>query len=276
MVSAGANQTIFLPTNTANLVGSVTNNWLRCTLTSQWSQVSGPGTVTFGNASQPATTATFPNSAGDYVLQLTANNGFGSSSNQVTIIVAVPAVAISLSPPSAGPDVVGATQTMTAVVTSGAAAVPVIGVTVQFGVTGANPQTVPETTDPTGTATFPLQGANSGTDTVQASYGGATSNTATVSWLVPSPNVSTSTILGRFFPNPNNTGTFDVLPTATPVFSQYFPTILFNPPTGTVNNLACSIVNTNARPFTDVTTDATANFKGSVIAQGNGVQAGVG
>ena len=165
---------------------------------------------------------------------------------------------------------------MTAVVTSGAAAVPVIGVTVQFGVTGANPQTVPETTDPTGTATFPLQGANSGTDTVQASYGGATSNTATVSWLVPSPNVSTSTILGRFFPNPNNTGTFDVLPTATPVFSQYFPTILFNPPTGTVNNLACSIVNTNARPFTDVTTDATANFKGSVIAQGNGVQAGVG
>ncbi len=43
-------------------------------LTKTWSKVSGPGTVTFGNVSQPNTTATF-SAGGSYVLRLTASDG---------------------------------------------------------------------------------------------------------------------------------------------------------------------------------------------------------
>lgn len=43
-------------------------------LTSQWSRVSGAGTVTFGNAAAPVTTATL-SQAGSYTLRLTADDG---------------------------------------------------------------------------------------------------------------------------------------------------------------------------------------------------------
>ena len=45
-----------------------------------WTKVSGPGTVTFGNAASPATTAQF-SSVGNYVLRLTVSDGVLSASS---------------------------------------------------------------------------------------------------------------------------------------------------------------------------------------------------
>lgn len=85
-VSAGADQTITLPA-TASLDGTVTDDGLpNNSVTSTWSRVSGPGTVSFGNANAVDTSASF-SSAGTYVLRLTANDGQLSSSDTVTIVV---------------------------------------------------------------------------------------------------------------------------------------------------------------------------------------------
>ena len=73
VVSAGADQTITLPA-TAALAGSASDDGLPTppgTVTTTWSRVSGPGTVTFGNANALTTTATF-SMAGSYTLRLTA------------------------------------------------------------------------------------------------------------------------------------------------------------------------------------------------------------
>ncbi len=68
---------------------------------------------------------------------------------------------------------------------------------------------------------------------------------------------------------------FNTPPTATPAFTMTIPTINFNPPTGTVPGMPGTI-GVNTRPFTDVTTDLNGNFTGTIVAQGNGLQAGVG
>jgi RHS repeat-associated protein len=85
-VYAGAGQTITLP-NSANLSGVATDDSLPSgALSVAWSQVSGPGTVTFASASQPVTTATF-SSPGTYVLSLSASDGQLTSNSNVTITV---------------------------------------------------------------------------------------------------------------------------------------------------------------------------------------------
>ena len=56
------------------------------TLTTTWSKVSGPGTVTFGSVNALSTTATFSTS-GTYILRLTATDGSLSATNDVTITV---------------------------------------------------------------------------------------------------------------------------------------------------------------------------------------------
>ena len=87
IVSAGPDQTITLPSD-ATLDGDVTDDGLPTlqTITTTWARVSGPGSVTFGDASAIDTTASFPTS-GVYVLKLTAGDGVLSSSATVTIIV---------------------------------------------------------------------------------------------------------------------------------------------------------------------------------------------
>ena len=55
-------------------------------LTYAWSVVSGPAAVTFANAAAINTTATFT-VAGVYTLRLTANDGFGSATDDITITV---------------------------------------------------------------------------------------------------------------------------------------------------------------------------------------------
>jgi hypothetical protein len=88
VVDAGANQTITLPAQ-ASLSGTVTDDGLPNppgVVTTTWSKVSGPGTVTFANANALSTTATF-SVAGVYVLRLTASDSALSGSDDVTITV---------------------------------------------------------------------------------------------------------------------------------------------------------------------------------------------
>ena len=56
--------------------------------TAAWSKVSGPGSVTFGNAAQAATTATF-SQAGSYVLRLTGTNANGETFATLPVTVAL-------------------------------------------------------------------------------------------------------------------------------------------------------------------------------------------
>jgi hypothetical protein len=87
-VDAGPNQTIVLPSD-ATLDGTVTDDGLPnppATVTTTWSKQSGPGTVTFGDASLVDTTATF-SEAGTYVLRLTADDSDLTAFDEVTIIV---------------------------------------------------------------------------------------------------------------------------------------------------------------------------------------------
>ena len=90
-VNAGADQTITLP-GTARLSGSVTDDGLplNSTLTIAWSQVSGPGTTTFTDASSAITTATF-SEAGTYVLRLSASDSDLTGFDELTVVVNPPA-----------------------------------------------------------------------------------------------------------------------------------------------------------------------------------------
>ncbi len=87
-VSAGNDQTITLPNN-ALLSGTATDDGLPnppAGLTTGWSQVSGSGTVTFGDANALLTTASFSQS-GTYVLRLTANDGALTTSDDISVTV---------------------------------------------------------------------------------------------------------------------------------------------------------------------------------------------
>src|SRR5207244_1425491 len=72
----------------ASLNGTASDDGLPAgsTLTTTWSKVSGPGTVTFGNANALSTTAEF-SVKGVYVLRLTASDGALSGTSNITIVV---------------------------------------------------------------------------------------------------------------------------------------------------------------------------------------------
>src|SRR5579864_2330143 len=283
VVNAGPDQTITLPTNSVTLNGTVTDDGLPVggTLTQFWTAVSSPGTVTFANSLSPVTTATF-SAAGVYVLRLVAIDSELSSSADVTITVlsvgggGTGPQALTLSPAVAGPLVTGTSQSLTATLVNNNS--PVSGTTVSFAVTGANSVTGTAVTNAGGVATFSYSGAKSGADTVTASAtfnsNQIQSNTASVSWITPTQQISTTTVNALFFAS-DGSGSFDTLKTATPVFTQNFPTINFNPPSGTIPGNT-SNVGVNTRPFTNITTDLNGNFTGAIVAQGNGLQAGVG
>ncbi len=87
-VNAGDDQTITLPASAA-LDGTVTDDGLPSLpglVTITWSQVSGPGVVTFGTPNVEDTTAVFPTD-GEYVLRLTADDGDLIVSDEITITV---------------------------------------------------------------------------------------------------------------------------------------------------------------------------------------------
>ncbi len=87
-VSAGPNQTITLPTDVIALDGTVTDDGLPNPgiVNTTWTQVSGVGTVNFGDANAVDTTATF-SAEGTYVLRLAANDGALTASDDLMVIV---------------------------------------------------------------------------------------------------------------------------------------------------------------------------------------------
>jgi len=86
-VDAGPDATVALGTGT-DLAGTVTDDGRAPggATSSEWTQVSGPGTARFGDAGAPATTATF-DEPGRYVLRLAAGDGELSASDTVAITV---------------------------------------------------------------------------------------------------------------------------------------------------------------------------------------------
>ena len=137
-VDAGSPQTITLP-GTANLAGTVTDDGLPNppgAVTLAWSQVNGPGTVSFANLANATTTATF-SSAGVYVLRLTATDSALSANDTVQITVNLP-VTLPPDPEDVAPDIDPTVATTTFAAT-------------EFLYTGSNPiQTgvAPGTIDP--------------------------------------------------------------------------------------------------------------------------------
>jgi len=91
-VDAGDGAEITWPTDTASLDGTVSDDGHPSppgAVTTSWSKVSGPGDVTFGDASAVDTTVTF-STVGTYLLQLEASDGGLSASDTVTITVFPP------------------------------------------------------------------------------------------------------------------------------------------------------------------------------------------
>jgi hypothetical protein len=86
-VDAGSDFAVTLPAS-ANLGGLVSDDGLPTVagLSSIWTKVSGPGTVTFGTANIPSTTANF-SAPGNYVLRLTATDTVLTSSDEVSVSV---------------------------------------------------------------------------------------------------------------------------------------------------------------------------------------------
>ena len=90
-VVMGADGTVTLPAS-ATVTATVTDDGLPSSpgqVTTTWSQVSGPGTVTFGEATAVTTAASF-DLAGTYVLRLTAHDGQLMSSGELTVTVLPP------------------------------------------------------------------------------------------------------------------------------------------------------------------------------------------
>ena len=89
VVTVGPDQTIQLPTNTASITGSATDDGLPVgsSITYLWKEVTGPGTVTFAAPTAPNTTATFP-AVGVYLLRLSASDSqlTGSADMRVTVL----------------------------------------------------------------------------------------------------------------------------------------------------------------------------------------------
>ena len=87
IVNAGSDQTITLPDG-ASLTGTVTDDGLPSppNVTTTWSQVSGPGTVTFGTPTAVTTTATF-SEPGIYEVRLTADDGLFTTSDDLIVDV---------------------------------------------------------------------------------------------------------------------------------------------------------------------------------------------
>ena len=79
---AGPPVSFATPTNSGNLAGRAWGGHATPTVT--WSKVSGPGTVTFGNATAASTTVTC-DTPGTYVLRLTASDGTNTATSDVTV-----------------------------------------------------------------------------------------------------------------------------------------------------------------------------------------------
>ena len=87
VVDAGPDATVTMPAS-VSLAGTASDDGLPAgsALAVTWSKVSGPGTVSFGDANAAATSASF-SAAGDYVLRLGATDGELSTNDTTTVHV---------------------------------------------------------------------------------------------------------------------------------------------------------------------------------------------
>ncbi len=157
IVNAGPDQTITLP-NTAALGGTASDDGLPAggTLTTFWSQLSGPGVVNFDDPDSPTTRAVFP-VAGSYTLRLAGGDTHRTSTDDVVVNVnpspALVGATLSLAAANAGPYVTGTTQPLRATLRNSAGA-PLAGYGVEFEVAGPNATNGSAVTDASGVATF--------------------------------------------------------------------------------------------------------------------------
>ena len=87
-VDAGPDQSVTLP-DVATLQGIITDDGIPGSTSVLWSQASGPGDVSFSNATQLQTDATFP-AAGGYTFRLTGSDGELLSIDDIDVAVALP------------------------------------------------------------------------------------------------------------------------------------------------------------------------------------------
>ena len=149
--------------------------------------ISVPVTFTVSGAN-PQSTTVYTNSAGQASFTYTPTNAgtdtvtasYGGANASATITV-TGGISLTLAPSSTTPTVNNAVQ-VTATLTSNGA--PLSGITVNFTVSGANPQSGSATTDANGHAVFTYTGTNTGTDTVTATaqVTGNPTATATITW----------------------------------------------------------------------------------------------
>nr|ART36397.1 C664 [uncultured bacterium] len=171
IVNAGPNQTITLP-NTASLNGTVADDGFPAgsTVNTFWSQLSGPGQVTFNEINNPVTRAIF-SMPGTYVLRLSANDTHRIGTDDIQIIVnvapALTGATLQLAAVAAGPYVTGTLQSVRATLRNSAGN-PLANFGVEFTVSGPNATTGSAVTNSSGIATFSYAGTNPGTDTVTA------------------------------------------------------------------------------------------------------------
>ncbi|HVV75562.1 MAG TPA: RHS repeat-associated core domain-containing protein [Mycobacteriales bacterium] len=247
--------------------------------------VSGvPAAVNPASSATASASYTIPTSSENGPLTDTAevtwtdNNGnkYGPMSGMVTTTVrsGFAGATLTLSPSAAGPDVVGTHQALTATLLA-KDGTPISGQDITVTVTGPNATTLSGTTNGSGVAVVGYDGSSPGTDTAQANFGDGDnpimSATSMIGWTKPIEPVSIGTVSGNFY-RVSNVSTFTATKSSTPVFSQQFPDIAFNPPSGAVPHNITG-VGPATQPFTDVTLDAVGNGAGTIPAQGNGAHA---
>lgn len=189
--------------------------------------------------------------------------------------IKVPNVTLALGSGSSATEQAGSTAALDVTATENGK--PLTNTPVTVKVTGANPGTLPATTDSSGKATVTYTGTAAGTDSIVASVtaGGATgtSNTVSIKWSAPVASAATTQVSGDFFSEPAGSTTFKAKPGDTPAFSQKFPDVAFNPPEGLLP-IPPGAPTPSTVPFTDVVTDAGGAYAGTTPATGKGYQAG--
>jgi RHS repeat-associated protein/uncharacterized repeat protein (TIGR01451 family) len=201
-----------------------------------------------------------------------------SASFTTTVQSSLVGAALTLAPETAGPDVVGTQQVLTATLVD-RNGLPVPNIAVTLTVSGTNSVTGTVSTNSAGVASFHYTGAAAGLDTAQAKAVAGTvqveSNTAQIGWVSPIAPIGTTSVDGRFFTESASATTFVAKPGDTPTFGQSFPNLAFNPSAAALPHNLTGIT-PSSHPFTDVTTDLMGNGIGTIVAQGNGKQAGAG
>lgn len=187
-VNAGADQTLS-QSNTVVLNGTASDDGVPSgALSIVWSQVSGPGAVSFDNAGSQTARAIF-SAAGTYTLRLTGNDTLHSATDDVTVTVnaspQLDGATLALAAVNGAPYATGTAQPLRATLRN-ASGSPLPNYGVQFEVTGANPTAGIAVTDASGVATFSYIGANVGTDSVRAFVSNTTATVespiVTIAW----------------------------------------------------------------------------------------------